>query len=537
MREIITRLLLLLGSTAVGLLLVEGAVSVSTQEVEYAEGLPYHPVFGNTMRPGQRLEAQDDTEAVYQYRTNSLGFRGPEWLPRWPEVPRLVVLGDSFVNGWGVAESETLFGGAAARLGAHTGRPWEGIGLGADDWGTAQEFLALQAYGSRLHPEVIVLAFTIDNDVVNNAPGLYERTIVSALDLTRPYLAPRGGQLVAWTPQPAASALRRSSRLFRALERLSLRWWPPGYQQAEWDAAVQGRMPPFKHQELFQQQPGPAWEEAWAITERVILAVREESRRLGARFVVVAIPALQQVQYDFHTARFERTFQLRTGSGAATDAHLEWNAPNQRLAVLSAREHIEFLDLLPPLRRAVRERGHTLYRHDGHFTAEGYRLAGQLLGDFLAGEVTAQTDLLGEPAPIDLLARQGAVLDVRGGPPVSFPGPGWGAWSEGRLSFEGGAEVVLRHPGAGSRLRVEGEVAAGTALPVLLTVAVDAAPVGQILLDRPGPFTLEPQGELTPAPGRCVLINFYLGSPAAGHGERFTLRIARVAFLTVVISA
>ena len=42
-----------------------------------------------------------------EFRYNELGFRDVEWGPKRPDVRRVIVLGDSFTEGWGVREADT----------------------------------------------------------------------------------------------------------------------------------------------------------------------------------------------------------------------------------------------------------------------------------------------------------------------------------------------------------------------------------------------------------------------------------------------
>jgi lysophospholipase L1-like esterase len=95
--------------------------------------------------------------------TNSQGLRDREYSFDKPAgMLRIVMLGDSFTEGWGAAEPDT-FSKRIERLYADQGTKAEAINTGVGNWNTIQEveFFMTDAY--RYHPDIVVLNFTVND--------------------------------------------------------------------------------------------------------------------------------------------------------------------------------------------------------------------------------------------------------------------------------------------------------------------------------------------------------------------------------------
>lgn len=123
-------------------------------------------VLGWNHNPG--VTEMDETEG-HRYRVtyNSHGYRVPEWtVERSPARARVVVIGDSFVDGSEVADDELL----TARLQADLAGP-EVINLGVYGFQSAQQSLLLDSLGLRLSPDLVVVV-GIPNDLPGNVLAL-----------------------------------------------------------------------------------------------------------------------------------------------------------------------------------------------------------------------------------------------------------------------------------------------------------------------------------------------------------------------------
>jgi hypothetical protein len=108
--------------------------------------------------------------------TNSHGLRGPETTRRKPEgTKRILVLGDSFAWGMGVADDDVLTRVLQERLDALPTR-WEVLNAAVSGWGTDQQYLYLVQEGFEFEPDVVVLATFLANDHEGNARSrMYQR--------------------------------------------------------------------------------------------------------------------------------------------------------------------------------------------------------------------------------------------------------------------------------------------------------------------------------------------------------------------------
>jgi hypothetical protein len=75
--------------------------------------------------------------------------------------PRVLMLGDSITFGSGVRDEETFCALMAQR--------YDVVNLGVEGYGTDQELLKLEREGLAYHPDVVVLNFTVANDIWNVA--------------------------------------------------------------------------------------------------------------------------------------------------------------------------------------------------------------------------------------------------------------------------------------------------------------------------------------------------------------------------------
>ena len=99
---------------------------------------------------------------------NSKGLRGREQPYEKPlGVTRILVLGDSYIWGYGVADDEVFTEALAERLPKGSGQ-YEVLNGGVSGWGNDQEYLFLKDEGFKYSPDIVVTAFFIGNDPTNN---------------------------------------------------------------------------------------------------------------------------------------------------------------------------------------------------------------------------------------------------------------------------------------------------------------------------------------------------------------------------------
>ena len=126
--------------------------------------------------------------------TNSRGLRDREFAFDKPAgVLRIVMLGDSFTEGWGTAEQET-FAKRVERLYTERNVKAEAINTGVGNWNTVQEVEYFLTDAYRYNPDIVVLNFVFnDAEPVSHdhPPSLLMRYCYSCVFLVGRYDALR----------------------------------------------------------------------------------------------------------------------------------------------------------------------------------------------------------------------------------------------------------------------------------------------------------------------------------------------------------
>jgi len=97
-------------------------------------------------------------------RVNALGLRGPDIAPEPPPgVRRILILGDSVAFGQGLAEEETVSARLAAALHHAGDARYEVVNAGVPGYDTTAEAGLLARLRPVLHPDVVVVVFSLND--------------------------------------------------------------------------------------------------------------------------------------------------------------------------------------------------------------------------------------------------------------------------------------------------------------------------------------------------------------------------------------
>jgi hypothetical protein len=358
-----------------------------------------HPVLGWVLEPGASYRNRMP-EATVRVSYNAAGFRDVEHSVKdLAERLRVVVLGDSFMEGYSVELEESFHRRLGERL-RDAGVAAETINLGVGGYGTLQQYLLYREVGRRYGPRLVLLGFYVDNDPRNNSLELESVLETRGLKAeSRPFLEP--GDADAWSVSQVdyeaarhryAAAMRwreilrsrlteRSALLHavaRLIDRLAAREeGPSGAGEARpapddllrHDLALRG---------VHYCEEPPELTRAWALTERILRRLKQDVERSGAALAVFSVPAVT----DVVPAEMRRARAGMQDPGALC---LEQSPGYRRLEAMLERLEIEFVDLLPEFRRAAAEEGAVLFRRgDLHWNARGHALAAERVAVELA---------------------------------------------------------------------------------------------------------------------------------------------------------
>ena len=164
---------LLVFALAMTLPVTEGILRIidhplSRPYVDYSYWYEPSDTFGHRLAPG--FEGFGPLNVPV--RINSHGFRGEEHSWDRPEgTVRILGLGDSFLFGWGIPESDAFLKQLEGLLGRATQKPIETINTGVPGWGLNQYYIYLKNTGVRYSPDIVVLAYFADdlNDAIKES--------------------------------------------------------------------------------------------------------------------------------------------------------------------------------------------------------------------------------------------------------------------------------------------------------------------------------------------------------------------------------
>jgi len=382
-----TKILLILAGLIVGLVFCE--LGLRCLGFEYPDFYDYDPQFGGKLRPG--LKGYWLKEGGGYVSINNDGLRDREHpLSHPPQTLRIAVLGDSFTEAMQVNQDEAFWAVLEKELQGCPnlqGRQVEVINFGQSGFGTSQELLAFRHRARKYSPDVVLLAFCTGNDVADNSEFLKQHDY-------DPYYIYQGQELILVdrTAQERWLAEERKKNwwgefyrwrldTFR-IEQVFLRG--KGFARTWWVGKKTGNVvgAPGLYDSIYREPTEAVWKEAWRVTEGVLLRLRDEVVRSGARFVVVVLTNDMQV-HPQPSVRAE--FSGRLGV-----ADLFY--PDRRVQDFCRQAGIPVLLLGPDFqeyatRRQVFFHGFKNSLGSGHWNRDGHRLAGETLGKWLCRQI------------------------------------------------------------------------------------------------------------------------------------------------------
>lgn len=342
---------------------------------------------GFALRPGESGWYKTEGEAYVTI--NREGMRDRERARAKPGgTVRIALLGDSMTEAVQVPLEKTLAAVLEGELQNHPrfgGKKVEVLNFGVSGYGTAQQHLQLQHRVWQFQPDIVLLAVTTANDIRNNAKALeWERM--------RPFYDLVDDQLVLDDSFRHTDAYRsrsglgmqlvysaiNASRVLQLLREGRNSWTRRQMMARQKDATGLGQDGTPLDELVFGEPKDPEWTKAWAITERLLLRMRDDVVKRDATFLVVVTTNGSQVM--------PATWLARSPKHGSTD----WLYPNRRVAEFCRRAGIPVLDLAGPLKRYVEQTGTALHGFKegeppiGHWNAEGHRQAGLRVAEWLA---------------------------------------------------------------------------------------------------------------------------------------------------------
>ncbi len=351
-------------------------------------------------------------EFDYVFQTNKRGLRGPD-IPfdKPPGTFRIVVLGDSFIAGYGVSDDNLLTTllqdrivaerGAASAASDAVAPKVEVINVGRVGTSTIRELDLYETLGRRFHPDFVILAYYLGNDL---AEIVQEQTHAELKEWHPDGWARR--LAYGWCPNLYLEmALVRQSR--RQRREFTTRNENEIIDDVRQEARARGRDPEsaaanyralapklradvasgmLSEQRIIDSCIEPDrlvraldpddtyFERSWGRTKTHLDRLQQAVIRDAARLVIVAIPA------PFQVDRRSITFHAALGY----EVRESWLASPPRTAIAledwARQAKVPCLNLTDQFRRADKP---LYFIEDVHFNAEGNAAAAEAISEFL----------------------------------------------------------------------------------------------------------------------------------------------------------
>lgn len=292
-------------------------------------------------------------------KTNPRRLRNPEAaLGKVPDGPlRLLILGDSFAAGYGVAEEKSFAGILRERL---AGRA-EVVNAGVNGYGPLHELMYYHVEGRGYRPDAVLLCF-YPNDLMD---GLYlplEAFNDTGVDLARvdAFIRDSSYRFTDMRLQSGPPPGNLAGLAGQALGLFHLR------RHFSYQDIINGR----SDLSVFLKNPQRPLASRWRANLRLVRQLAELCRKDGIGFALAAIPMWVQVHPEDW-----RPF----ASGAGLSAELvDMRQPQELVAGLARELDVPFLDALPEMRRAgAAER--LYFRRDDHLNPAGHAALAEFL--------------------------------------------------------------------------------------------------------------------------------------------------------------
>lgn len=344
-------------------------------------------------------------ECQIKVTINSQGLRDRE-IPYENETSatRILMLGDSTTAAMQVALEDTFVKQLESDLNEKDG-DWEVINAGVNAYGTDNELLFYRLEGEKYDPDIVFLNMYLANDVYNNHPTLELRYggqsakpyfILNDADELELQNFPVEDTATFWTK--VGTFLKKHFQLPRFVaQTLALRGEIPGWMQpivrlfgggrgattsgndgenagqaadssaeSSDDGEETAVQTPPRRPDICDPDPLAIVENAWNVTEAIILELNKEAEDNGAQLAVLIIPAAPQIVPPVEGE--------------------DWycDVPNDRLTAFLEDAGIPYLDMLPDFREeALAGNGPYYFERDFHMNDLGHDLTSDLLYEFV----------------------------------------------------------------------------------------------------------------------------------------------------------
>ena len=354
-----------------------------------------------------------------QSQSNSEGFFDEDHMEKKPpHTFRILVLGDSYVEAAQVKRKESI----AYLLEKVLNEPvssikFEVLNMGMRSFGTDQEFLTYHYFGKKYKPDVVLLLFNADNDIIDNSMDL-DMKVTGRRETIKPYFYLENEELkmTDFVPSKVLKTKRKKNQnqlskknilsvkkflrehsQFYLFVREGIRSHPKVHRLLQSVAVMakykrSGEEKPIYYgnqrpvlytngvplyYNIYLEQYDDAYENAWRLTKAILLRFKKEVEDTGSYFILVSLPGRQAVYPDWWK-------EILSTYPKMVDYPFDLSKPERILENFCAQHEIVYLSLLPRFREHFKMTDQRLYyKYDGHWNRKGHRVAAESIYQFL----------------------------------------------------------------------------------------------------------------------------------------------------------
>ena len=339
----------------------------------------FHPTLGWDKPPFGEARIHR-AEFDIEIRINSRGLRGPEYDYVKPAGrKRLLILGDSFAEGYYVEEEDTARAVVEQRLNAGPCPGWEVVNGGTIAYSTDQEYLFFREEGHKYQPDLVALLF-YHNDLLYNAsprgPGGEAKPLFGVDDgrlIVRNGVLEPDAEGAPNRQNPGRAPLQpwRGSIALRMLSNRTVNSSPGLHHVLARLGLVEPTTtdPP---REFWPYGPGHGAEvrQMWAVTAALLGALKQDVEAQGAQLAVLYVPA----RFEVNPPVWARTRE-RYALGRRWDPFAVYDRLRRELDAIG----VPLIDPRAPLTRTETTDEPAYYTRDVHWNAVGNRIAAETL--------------------------------------------------------------------------------------------------------------------------------------------------------------
>ncbi|HBW47173.1 TPA: hypothetical protein DEF17_04490 [bacterium] len=296
-------------------------------------------------------------------RMNNIGMRDDDVSLRKKDgVKRILMLGDSFMEGWGCERGEIFTDRLETELNS-AGINAEVVSAGVASWSPLTELAWLRKNGLPLEPDIVVLALDATDP---SGDSFYAHRLERDSNGRPLYI--RSGKRYLDIPKPVHDFLSERSFIYRYLDR----WLTKKFPLTEWDYGFWSDSDdvwaPLRSET---EIPQPLYESYWKYTEEALRTMRDILNEKKIPFLVIMYPAGVEVDSSCwmpgrHTAKFK--------DGLIFPRRFDY------MNNMAERDSIPYFSLLETF-KSDSEPVRLFYPYDGHWTKYGHELAAKAVAE------------------------------------------------------------------------------------------------------------------------------------------------------------